>query len=427
MVKLKLRKILQFALKHLAGAIINKYKPTVIGITGSAGKSSTKEAVYAIFKNKNSRANRGNFNNEIGFPLTIIGDYAKVGGFLFWLKVLWFGLVQVLFRRSYPEFLILEYGADKPKDIDYLLDIAKPRVSVITAMGKVPVHVEFYHDPAEVIKEKAKLISVLSPEDSVVLNIDDQDVFSMAELTKAKIFTFGFDEKANMRISGFDNHLEKGRPAGVAFNLNFREEVFPVRIDGVFGRAAAYASAAAAAVGLSLGLDFGSVCDALSDYQPLAGRLRLIAGIKETWLIDDSYNSSPLSMEEALNTLQKVPAKRKIAALGDMAELGQYTIASHEEAGRQARKSCDFLVTVGAKAKFIAEGAKMNNFPADRILSFDSSEEAGLEIQKMIRPGDLILIKGSQAVRMEKIVLELMAEPKKAGELLVRQYGKWLR
>jgi len=424
--KAKARKILQAILGFLARRIIRKYRPIIIGITGSTGKSSTKEAVYAVFRNQGARANRGNLNNEFGLPLTVIGDYAQAGGFFFWLKVILAGFGQLIFRRSYPKLLILEYGADRPKDLDYLLSVARPHLSIITVVGKIPVHVEFYADIGEVIKEKAKLVGILYRDDFAVLNLDDEDVASMADLTEARIFTYGFDPEAKIRIAGFENRWEEGGEAGIFFNLTYENKIFPVKIDGVFGRGPAYAAAAAAAAGLALGLDFDSIVENLADYRPLPGRLRLLRGIKGTWLLDDSYNASPLSVHEALEALRGLPAKRKIVALGDMAELGAYTISSHEEIGKDAATTADFLVTVGHKARFIAEGARIANFSEENTMSFDSSEEAGLAIQEMIQPGDLILIKGSQAVRMEKIVLELMDRPETAAGLLVRQYGKWL-
>jgi UDP-N-acetylmuramyl pentapeptide synthase len=196
-------------------------------------------------------------------------------------------------------------------------------------------------------------------------------------------------------------------------------------LSGVFGKTQSYAAAAAALAGLIFGMNLVKISEALTHYRAPAGRLRIIPGIKGSTIIDDTYNSSPTACHEALDVLRRLKAKRKIAVLGDMLELGRYTMAAHHEVGRLAAKVVDLLITVGLRAKFIAEGAIEAGMAKKSVVSFQSVREAGLFLQEKIRENDLILVKGSQGVRMERIVLEVMAEPQNAAELLVRQSPAW--
>ena len=169
------------------------------------------------------------------------------------------------------------------------------------------------------------------------------------------------------------------------------------------------------------------ISDALAFYPGERGRTRIVAGVKNSSLIDDTYNASPLSTWSALEILKEIPAARRIAVLGDMAELGKYTAYAHEDTGAVVAETADLLVAVGAKAKFIAKGALEKGMAEEKIFSFDSADAAKTKVQEVLKEGDLVLVKGSQSARMEKIMLEIMAEPDKAKELLVRQYGRWLR
>ena len=424
-----LLKNLQLTLRLLAKLTLNKYKPFIIGVTGSVGKTSTKSAIYAIFKSSSTvRMAGGNLNNELGMPLAILGDYETSSGkAMFWLMVVLKSLWRLLFKVNYPKILVLEYAADRPEDISYLLTIVKPHIAIVTAVGAIPVHVEFYKDAEAVAKEKSKLIQALRLNDIAVLNFDDPLVLEMKERFAGKTITYGFGEGADLRITSFMNRSEFGKPLGMSFKLETSDNFVPMKIDGIFGSAQAYAAAAAAAVGLIKGMNLVKISEALLEYKGEPGRCRLIEGIKNSYILDDTYNSSPLATEAALGILKDLPAPRKVAVLGDMAELGKYTTYAHEEIGRKVYGTADVLVTVGAKARFIAEGARKAGFHKKNIYSFNDVEEAKIEIQKILESRDLLLVKGSQSVRTEKIVLEIMARPELAPQLLIRQYGKWLK
>ena len=399
---------LQSVLKILARLMIKRYKPGIIGITGSVGKTSTKEAVYAVLRNvRRIRASSGNFNNELGLPLTILDDWQKIQGLFFWPRVIFASLWQIIFGGDYPDILILEYGAGRPGDVKYLLEIVKPNIGIVTAIGDIPVHVEFYSGPDAVAREKSRLVEALPAQGFSVLNFDDEAVLDMKERTRAHVMTYGFGEGAEIRITNFENREEGGRPAGIAFKLEYGGSFVPVRLDNCFGKAQAYAAAAAACVGLVFGLNLVKISESLLYYQAPPRRMKLLNGVKETYIIDDCYNASPLSMHGAIDTIKDLKASRKIGVLGDMLEIGKYAIEAHEEIGRLSAKVFDLLITVGPRAKFIADLAVKSGLNKKNVFSFDTADEAKLKVQELIKKGDLILVKGSRAMRLDKIIEEI--------------------
>ena len=420
--------ILKFLMRWLAELTLARYEPGIVGITGSVGKTSIKAAVKAVLgSDRRVRASGKSFNNELGLPITILGDWESTEGLFFWPKVLVSGVLQLLFKNpSYPHIIVLEYGIDRPGDMDYLLRIARPQIGIVSALGEIPVHVEFFAGPEAVRREKAKMVGALPVTGFAILNGDDESVMEMRAETRAHPLTFGFSRGVEVRISGMQNRLDK-KFKGVSFKLSYGGASVPVKLGGVFGRSHAYAAAAACATGLIYGMNLGKMAEAIQNYRPVPGRLCLVPGIKESFLIDDTYNSSPVAAYEALSVLGGLKAKRKIAVLGDMLELGKYTMEAHEGVGKLIPKSADILFTVGNRAKFIAERAVKSGFSKKKVMTFMDVGEAGLELQRKMQKGDLILVKGSQGVRMEKIVKEVMAEPQRARELLVRQSPVWLR
>lgn len=437
-----IKKCIVWQLGVLAWMYLRRFKPMIVAVTGNVGKTSTKEAIATVLSSvKKVRASKGNLNNEFGVPLTILGDwsdeyYEEGSGPFFWSKVLWVSIFKLLSDKDYPEVLVLEYGADAPGDIRRLCRKFKPHISVITAVGDVPVHVEFFQSPKKLAKEKAELVKCLNTDDHAVLNYDDEAVFEMKEKTKARVHTYGFGEGADLRLSNFDLRWDDdsprssesgagGKPIGISFKFNKGEHTYvPVKINGSLGKSQAWAAGAAAVVGSIFGMNLLQISEALADYHGPNGRLKILKGIKDSIIIDDTYNASPASTHLALETLKEFNG-RKIAVLGDMLELGEFTEAAHREVGNFAASFVDVLVCVGARMKFAADSAA-NQMPSDNIYAFDTSDLANKKVQDLIQPGDIILVKGSQGIRMEKIVEEIMADPENRKELLVRQSKKWL-
>lgn len=408
-------KTLRWILKELAKAFISRYQPGIVAVTGSVGKTSTKEAIKAVLsKERRVRATSGNFNNEIGVPLTILGDWQKIEkpALFFWWKVIFVSLSKILIPKKmnpseYPEILILEYAADRPGDIRYLLEIARPQLAVVTAIGEIPVHVEFYSGPEALAREKAKIVEQLPTAGFVILNADDPLVLDMRNRTRSQVITFGFSDLSQVKITGFENS-SNGEPTGVILKLEYGGSFVPLKLVGAFGKGQAYAAAAAACVGLAFGMNLVKIVEALiENFKPPLRRMNLVPGVKGTFIIDDSYNASPLSMRAALETLKELKAKRKVAVLGDMLEIGKYSLEAHESMGKLAAGFVDLLITVGPRAKFIAEAANKSGLSKENIFSYLIAEEAKKEIQLKIKKGDLILAKGSRAIGLDEIVDEI--------------------
>ena len=418
-----LKKIVIAVLTSEAKLILRKYRPKIVAITGSVGKTSTKDATAKVLEARfRTRKSQKSYNSEFGVPLTIIGARTGWGSPLKWLEAIRLGLGAIFTKQSYPEILVLEVGADRPGDIKKIREWLKPDVAVVTALAETPVHVEFFESPEEVFEEKAELVKNLPPEASVILNFDDGGVAKMRDKTSARILTFGLAEGADVKGAAYGIFFQDNAPAGIEFEA----ESLHVKIPNALGEHQALAALAAMTVGKVFDIKSEDAARALSLYSSPPGRLKLIKGIKETLILDDTYNSSPKAAQAALETLAELPAKRKIAILGDMLELGKHTITAHREIGEMAAgKKIDLLITVGVRAKFFADGATKAGFNKKQILSFGDSPEAARELEKIIEQGDLILIKGSQGMRMEKIVETLMSEPERAPELLCRQDEEW--
>ena len=427
-----MRKLLEKILWILAKLILVKYKPKIVGITGSVGKTGTKEAIYLTLSKKfNCFRNTKSYNNEIGVPLTVL-LVQKTGGksLLAWTRIFLHGLSLFLFPRRYPEILIIEMGVEKPHDMDYLLSLFRPNFAVLTAIGKIPVHVEFFKNPEELMKEKAKLILGLNEKDTAILNYDDEKIKVLKDKTKARVITFGFQEEADVWADsiGFSEERINSLPRGLVYKLHYQEDMVPVRLPYLFSRHQIYATLAAAACGLSLEMNLIEISEGLKRFKPPPGRMNLIKGIKNTLIFDDSYNSSPDAAKAALETLRKFEVKgRKIVCFGDMLELGEYTEEAHREIGKFVSEVADILCVVGFASRFISDEARKQGMSEENVFEFDDSTECGRFVQEIIKPHDLILVKGSQAIRMEKTVKELMAEPLKAKKLLVRQEEEWER
>jgi UDP-N-acetylmuramoyl-tripeptide--D-alanyl-D-alanine ligase len=422
-------KIIRPVLTFLSHLTVARYRPRVIGVTGSVGKTSTKRAVFAVIKKiRRVRMAEGNLNNEMGMSLAVLGDWsadelklvshdqpagtAKFRKAAFWLKVVFSGAWRVIMKsKNYPEVLILEYGADRPGDILGLMRIARPDIGIVTAVGDVPVHVEFYANPEDVAREKARLIERLFPGNFAVLNHDDDMVDALRDHTRGRVMTYGFNEGADLRLGRLENRVVEEVPVGISFKLEYEGSSVPVRIDGVFGEAPAYAAAAAACVGLIFNMNLVAVSEALAEYVPAPSRMELLPGIKRTLVIDDAYNASPLSMRSAIDTLKGLPASRKIAVLGDMLEIGKYTIEAHENIGSRIADVADVLVAVGARAKFIAESARTAGMKKESIHSFETAEDAIQPLMTLMKKGDIVLVKGSHAMGLDAVVRAITAEP----------------
>ncbi|MBI5420815.1 MAG: UDP-N-acetylmuramoyl-tripeptide--D-alanyl-D-alanine ligase [Parcubacteria group bacterium] len=407
------RKLLLSVVQNLAVKTLTKFQPGIIAITGSVGKTSTKEAIYTILRvDRKVRRSRENLNNALGIGLTILGDYKRPpeGGIqklFFWCFVVVRGYWQLYFGKTYPELLVLEYGIDRPGDMDELVHLYPPQIAVMTALSDIPPHVEFFASPDELYREKEKLVRALPVEGFAILNHDDETVREMREVTRAHTMSYGFGEDAQVGVIGYEYLYTNYVPRGMAFKINYDGKVVPFTLN-VFGKPQVYSVSAAIAVGLIFGMNLVKIAQALESYTVMEGRGNFIPGIKHSYIFDSSYNASPDSMDMALETLHELESvKRRVAILGDMLEIGTYSTEAHLALGRHAARRVDRLIVIGARGAFIGEGAREAGMQSDRLTFFHTTEEALSHLDTFIEEGDCVLVKASHAMHFEKIINEL--------------------
>lgn len=428
-----LKKIVVSIMTLEAKIILKRYKPKIVAVTGNVGKTSTKDAIFTIMSGFfNVRKSEKSFNGEIGLPLTILGCKNGWNNIFTWIYNLLRGLSLIIFPCNYPEWLVLEVGADKPGDIESVSSWLRTDVVVMTRIADIPVHIEQFLNQKEVVREKSYLIKTLKTGGVLILNNDDPSIIKLKGKTKEKVITFGFESGADILASNYHIVYEGGGesivPMGIVFKVDFEGSTLPVRLNNIFGRQNVYTALAAFGVGISQGLNFVKMIDLLREHNSPPGRFKPLHGLNDTLIIDDTYNSSPVALEVALQSLLEMKNDgRKIAVLGDMLELGTHTEEAHKKIGKMIPSVCDLLLVVGERARFFADGAILSGMGHDKIQYFKDSFLAGEFIKKNIKRGDIILVKGSQGMRMEKIVEMIIAEEKNGKKNLVRQEGEWKR
>lgn len=416
-----IKKIIIFKLRIAAGILLWRKRPEVIAITGSAGKTSTKEFLAHLLSSEfDILAAPEGYNTDIGAPLALFGERVPVNLFSIgsWIKLLFRIYKKAFFGRDYPEKVIIEMGADHPGDIKYLCKVFKPKIGIILTV--LPVHLEEFKNIEAVAAEKGELAKAIPASGKLFLNVDDPRVREMAKDTKAQVIYFGRQKQADFRFQKVISDLR-----GINFEImdNSQKETLCAM---VFGDHMIYPLVAAISAARQEGITWSKIKHTLKEIKPFKGRMNILEGTKGSIIIDDSYNANPESMKRALEFLSEQKG-RKIALLGNMNELGDYERHGHEEAGRAAAKSVDMLLTVGDVAKkYLATEAEKSGLAPEKIICFTSSKEAGIWLKKRLKEGDIVLAKGSQnKVRMEQAVAEIIKEPKLAKKLLVRQSSFW--
>ncbi len=349
----------------------------IIGITGSVGKSTTKELIADVLSQRFSTLkNPGNLNNEIGLPLTLL-------------------------RLSQGhQRAVLEMGFYVPGEISFLCDIALPQIGVITNIGMV--HAERAGSIEAIAQGKAELVKALpdAPQGVAILNYDDPYVKDMAAETKARVFYYGLDNRADLWADEIESHgLD-----GISFRLHYCSEILYLTVP-LLGRHSVHTALRATAVGLVEGLTWQEIVQGLrSSHTQL--RLSVVRTEEGALILDDSYNASPESTLAALNLLEELEG-RKIAVLGDMLELGVYEEKGHELVGVRTAEIVSILITVGSRGKLIGLAAQRSGFPNSNLYMAETTEEATSLLRELLQAGDVVLIKGSHGMRMDKIVSAL--------------------
>lgn len=414
-----------------ARLVLKKYQPRIIAVTGSVGKTSAKDAIYEVLReSEHVRKSEKSFNSEIGIPLTILGRPNAWGSVTGWLANILYGINLILFKHSYPKVLVLEVGADRPGDIERVGKWLKPDIAMVTWLGELPVHVEFFESPEALFREKAFLVKALKPNGVLILNGDDEKTREMADYTDATTVMYGLEEDVHIRASHIQPFYKRGKrvktPAGVQCKVEANEVQSLLRITGALGKGYVYTALAGFAVGSVRGLSSEYITKRLSEFETTRGRMRLIEGKESTTIIDDTYNSSPVAVTEALNALKNIEVSgKRIAVLGDMLELGAYSVEAHKEMGRQAAASCDIFVSVGVRSQTALRIAQEAGMSEQKTYMAKDATEAAKFVESILEKGDIVLVKASQSVRLERVVESLMKEPEQARQLLVRQDEAW--
>ena len=417
-----MKKIIQKILKFLTKRVLSKQQPSIITVTGSIGKTSTKEGVYFAIKGLDGvKRSLKNYNNELGVPFTVALWNGKAPGknIFRWKMVFCRLIFYSLFKsKNYPKWLVLEIGSDKPGDLQYLMEMIPSgilKVAVLTAV--FGVHLEFFKTIEAIYQEKTTPFKYVSQDGFILVNADNCDFerIKKEHSSKIKVVSYGFEKLARHNladvggqadISAFDFKVGEN---GLNFKVKTLKGEYEFLLNQAISAYQCYPILAGVATALGLDMDIKQALDGLKEKQPMQGRMRLIEGINNSLIIDDTYNSSPEAAKYALKALKELPRNgRKIAVLGDMLELGKDSLKLHQEIENFAKNlDIDIVVTFGKEKQF------------------NNHQKASDYLKNLIKPNDTILIKGSQGVRMERVVKESMAHPENANDLLVRQTDEW--
>jgi UDP-N-acetylmuramoyl-tripeptide--D-alanyl-D-alanine ligase len=363
------------ALQRFAATYRRLLSCRTIGVTGSSGKTSTKELIAAVLRTRfKTKATEGNLNNHIGVPLTLLS------------------------LEEEDEFGVIEMGMNHPGEIAPLAEMTAPEIGVISSIG--PAHIEFFRNQAAIAEEKAALIAALPAHGVAVLNRDDEWSRRIADRTRARVVWVG---------EGTDWRAEKisVESDGLAFELHHGGASVSVRLP-VLNRIMAGNALLAAAVGGVVGLTLEEIARGLSNVELPGARMQVVE-IGGAWIINDAYNANPASMKAALVALREFPrARRRIAVLGSMGELGRHAAPLHREVGAfAAAQGAEILFAVGPHAEAFAAGARGAGLQNVTQL-FDAAETTAA-LKQILRPGDVVLVKGSNFMKLERVVAALRA------------------
>lgn len=411
-------------LERLAAWRIRKIRPELIGITGSVGKTSVKEACARVLSAVGPTLSPPkSLNTEFGAMLAVLEQDSGYSSLTGWVRVLWKGFWSTLFLRGRPyRFLILEMGADKPGDIHYLVKRLHPTIGILTNVKAVHMAEGQFPSVEAIFNEKSALIQSLTNEELALLNEDDPRVKGLADAMegRCRVIRFGTAKTAQVRASAIHSS-----PEGLTFTVTFGRETERVRCRYLLGEHHVYVVLPALALGLAKGLTLAQCAEVIREFRLPPGRMTPIPGQQGSLLLDSSYNASPEAVLGALEVLKSMPGRR-IAALGSMNELGTRSRSEHTRIGKAVPAHADRLVTVGKEARAIATAARKAGMKASHVHSFDTSLEAADFLLTQLKKGDVVLAKGSQNnVRMEHLVKRLMAHPEHAALLLPRQDAYW--
>lgn len=417
-------------------------KPIIIGVTGSVGKSSCVYLLNTILSTKFKTKTTFHGNSEIGLPLEILGlrKLLKNNSPFDWLKILLVTPGAALFGQKDFELLVAEMGVDEPfepKNMSYLLKIVQPRIGVLLSVA--PVHTEQFMAIVEsskgnlekqllekITQEKGLLVTTLAQDGTAVVNIGSPYIRELISQIKVEMITVGETADADFRLLDCQLSLQ-----GSQFKVKLGTDIYTIKTPKqLLFREFAITLLSALAVAKKLNFSIKEVISIIeSRFEMPPSRQTILDGKMSSVIIDSSYNCSPKTVEIFLETVGQLKVKgKKILVLGDMRELGELTISAHQQAAHQAARIADFVITVGPLMKeyFFPELVK-SGFPKSQTAAFLTAEGVGqFIVDQILSTGDLVLVKGSQnTIYLEEVVKQLLADPRKADQLLCRQSDHW--
>ncbi len=396
-------------LEIISNLLIRKYNPIVVCVTGSVGKTSTKDAVAASLSTTfRVRKTPRNLNNEYGVPISIIGTFKSKDGFWALMNIFLSGVRQFIYASLFPEILVIEVGAGKIGEVRRIAQWLKPNILAITNLPSKPSHLGVFGSKEKILEEKKFLVDTMDKKGSLVIDSSSENMNPFVKDFKGNIITYdgaklidsceytllyNKDEEMLEPI-GFKFQLKLG--SGLSQELEFR---------GFIGVQNIRAMIIASLIGKELGCSLADIIEGLKTYTPSPGRLRLIRGrVDHTTIIDDSFNSSPIAVENSLKTflfIEKSDSQRTIAVLGDMLNLGVESAAIHKTTATKEISQVDVLITVGDVSS-VWQAFNPNVSGLNK--HFRNSTNAANYIKMIQKPGDLILFKGGHLIRLEKAI-----------------------
>ncbi len=399
---------------------LKRHKAKIIAVTGSVGKTSTKLAITTVLRQRfRVLSQEGNYNAEVSVPMTIFDlpmpPAARLKSPIEWLKQLWY--MELKIRRPLNfDVIVLELGTDKPGDIKHFRKYLRPNIAVVTAV--TPEHMEFFKTIDAVAQEE---LAVTNFSELAIINRDDIDETFARFVNNSNIDTYGTSGVAEY------HYLTEDFEAGAGFAGKFVSPEFGEQqvVLSLAGEHNVKAAVAAGVVGIKMGLNQKEIVTGLTAIRPVKGRMNILKGLLDSTIIDDTYNSSPAAAVAALQTLYLFPSKQKIAILGSMNELGDFSQKAHEEVGTMCDPTLlDWVVTIGDDAeKFLAPAAAKRGC---QIRSFKSPYEAGAFVHSVLHPHATVLAKGSQNRVFAEEAIKILLHSTEEEAQLVRQSADWL-
>jgi UDP-N-acetylmuramyl pentapeptide synthase len=426
----RIRRLTSEYLGLLARVKLRRSHEQLIGITGSVGKSSTKEAITRVLESRFTvEASTPDYNTRLGLLLSIFGQRSGEGSGKAWLRAMAGATRHFLTDHNRYDKLVLEMGASWPGGMTDTLRVFRPEIAVFT--GVAPIHLAEgqFRDEEAIFAEKAKLVRSMK-RGTAILNRDDPYCRRLEdEHLRARVIWYGrlpAGQAVGSLPAGLYFDQVKASSDGLEADLHLTgtddlQAASHKLVCPVLGKHHIYVLLPAVLTGLVAGLDLEQACETLSSFSLPPGRMNLIAGINSSTIIDSSRNASPKAVEAALETLRDYPAQRRIAVLGSILELGDATESTHRAIGQITAHHSQMLITVGQEATLIAEGAKARGMAEHLIQSFDTPEEAGLYLKDTVRQGDVLLVKGSRRTNLERAIELFMRDPDQADDLLFQQ------